>query len=109
MWIINQSLPADSGARFLKVNAHHHEHVVLQVTRNFSKFTRISERGFHIVNGTRPDDTQQAVILAVYDTGNLLSRLENVLDMRTRHRKLSPNKIRSEQCTHLFYTNIHNS
>ena len=77
VWIVDESLPADGGAGFLKVDAHDD----LQVGGEFGDggFEKggVFDGGFGVVDGAWADQDQQARITMREDAGDVEARVED--------------------------------
>jgi hypothetical protein len=72
--IVDQALPADGRARLFEVDAHHDQQIVLE-TRHFLLQSRgVFDGRIDIVNRTRADHDQQAIVGTVQDTMDVLAR-----------------------------------
>ena len=71
--VVDQSLPANRGPRFLEVDTHHHEDVFGKLVRDSPEPRAIVPGGCRVVNGTGTDDYQQAVVLTGEDAVNGLA------------------------------------
>lgn len=67
MGIVDQTFPADGGARLLEIDAHDDAEVVLQPICLGFQECRIFESGVRVMDRARPDDGEQAVVLAIED------------------------------------------
>jgi hypothetical protein len=65
--------PADGGARFLEIHAHDDVQIVAQAFAQLFQTARIFQSGVGIVDGTRPDDYQQAIVRADQDVMDRLA------------------------------------
>ena len=73
--IVDQPFPSDGGAGLFEIDPHHDLEAVLQPLTLGHQQAGILECCHRIVDRTRPDDHQQAVIHAVQDAMNRLTRL----------------------------------
>ena len=77
--VIDQALPADGGARFLEVNAHHNFQRASVLFALLHEAACVFDGGDRIVNRTRTNHYQQAVV----GTGNdVVNALAGVRDQR---------------------------
>ncbi len=77
--IVDQSLPADDGARFFKIGAHHDAQAVGVLGAQRSQLLGVAKSGLGIVQGARANDHQQAGIVTAEDGFNFLTGLQDVL------------------------------
>lgn len=87
MWIENQSLPANRGARLFEVHAHRDENPVLELRRERGELSTVLPTGFEVVDRAGPDDYEQAAICSEQDPMNRLAAAENELGLGFRFRK----------------------
>ena len=74
--IVDKALPADRGARLLKVNPHDNVRVLIGVMQRFESGC-VLFGGVHVVDGAGTTDHQQAVIATVDDVGDGVAGLAN--------------------------------
>ena len=79
--VVDQTLPADRGARLLEVGAHHDQQLVLVLFLLLQQQIAVFEGGLGIVDRTRADDDQQPLLLigAMDDGDGLITALEHGL------------------------------
>ncbi len=65
MRIVDQSFPADGRTRLLHIGAHHQQQLIADFGSKGGETLGVLERGDRIVQGTGPDDDQQARIATV--------------------------------------------
>ena len=65
--VVDQAFPADGGAWFFEVHAHHDFQRVGVVGAHLLQTVRIVQRSGGVMDGARPNDDQQAVVLASHD------------------------------------------
>ncbi len=65
MRVVDQAFPADGGTRFFHIGAHHQQQLIADVRRKRAETLGVLERGDRIMQGTGPDDDQQARITTV--------------------------------------------
>jgi hypothetical protein len=70
--VVDQSLPAHRGARFLEVAAHDHEQVVLEFAGEGRQELGVLEARPGVVDGAGADDHEQPRILAAQDPADVL-------------------------------------
>ncbi|MCY1437247.1 hypothetical protein D9M71_534030 [compost metagenome] len=63
--IVGQAFPADGGARFFDVGAHHQEHLVTDLSGQARQTLGVLAGRAGVVQRARADDQQQALIFAV--------------------------------------------
>ena len=85
--VVDQPLPADSGARFFEIDAHDDMQVTFQLVTQCFQLAGILHRSLGIVNGAGANDNDNAIIRAVQDVVNRLARIVNRLCSRFRDRK----------------------
>src|SRR5690606_14206570 len=64
MRVVDEALPADRGARLLKIDAHDDEHVILEALCFHLELGGVFERRFGIMDRAGADDSEQPVIIA---------------------------------------------
>ena len=70
MGVVNQAFPADSGAWFFKIDAHHDQQLFFVLLFQRQQFLRVFEGGSGIMDGAGADDDEQAFVAVVQDVGN---------------------------------------
>jgi hypothetical protein len=65
--IVDQALPAHGGTRFFEIHAHDDEQVAGQGVDYRLESGRVFPSRVRVVDGARPDDHQQPVVLPVED------------------------------------------
>ena len=65
MRIVDQPFPANGSARLFHIGAHHQQQLVADFVHQRGQALGVFQRGDGIVQGTGPDDDQQARIVAV--------------------------------------------
>ena len=70
MGVVDQAFPADGGARFFKIHAHHDQQLFFVLLFQRQQFLRVFERGGGVVDGAGADDDEQAFVAAVQDVGD---------------------------------------
>jgi len=73
--VVDQALPADGGPGFLEIDAHDHQQVGGMLARLLTQAAGVLHGGLRVMDRTRPDDDQQAVVLPGQDAGGLLAGL----------------------------------
>mmetsp|Transcript_25753 Transcript_25753/g.61161 ORF Transcript_25753/g.61161 Transcript_25753/m.61161 type:complete len:439 (+) Transcript_25753:348-1664(+) len=73
--VVDQTLPADGGARLLEVDAHHYHQLSRMLFLQLDQAASVLHRTLDVMDGARADDHNQAVISAVDDVLHLLPRL----------------------------------
>ena len=64
MWIIDETFPADSGTRFLKIDAHDDAEVVfVSISERLEAFS-VLDRSARVVDGAWANDNEDAVVFA---------------------------------------------
>src|SRR5271168_1009593 len=77
IWIVDESLPADGGARLFEVDAHDEAELLGELCDGALEQLGVLARGAGIVNGAGADDDEQAVVLAVEDVDDFGAGLED--------------------------------
>ena len=88
--VVDQTLPAHGGARFFKIDAHHDFQRAGVLAPLLDQAAGILQRGRRVMDGTRADDQQQAVVGAGHDVVDALAGLgDQRLDRRSADREKS--------------------
>ncbi|MNE89722.1 hypothetical protein D3C80_1871650 [compost metagenome] len=73
MRIVDQPFPANGGTWFFEIDPHHHFQLTVELLAQGHQARGILFRRFGIVNGTRPNHHQQAVVIATQDVVDRLA------------------------------------
>ena len=73
--VVDESLPADGGARLFEVDAHDDQQVLVELIGGGLQAAGVVDGGLGVVDGARADNDQQAIVLAGDDAGDVESRL----------------------------------
>ena len=71
--IVDQAFPTDRRTRFFEIHAHHNQQFSAQLVFQRGQATGVIECGSRIMHGTRTDDHQQSIVLAVQAGTNLIA------------------------------------
>ena len=72
--VVNQTFPTHRRARFFKIHAHHNQQFFFIFLAQHQQTFGVFQGGFGVVDGTRTDNHQQAVVLAVNQIGDFMPR-----------------------------------
>src|SRR5690606_23090745 len=86
--IVDQSFPADSGARLLEIDAHDQIQRIADFVRKFPEASRVVLGRIDIVDRAGADDDEQSMVLAVEDVANDLAAFYDSLLRRCGQRNL---------------------
>jgi len=75
--VIDQPLPADGGAGLFEIHAHHDFELIAVLGAHGLEFARVFNGRIGVVNGARPDDHQQPVVLAAHDAVDAPARVRD--------------------------------
>jgi len=95
--IVDQAFPADGGARFFEVDAHHDLQLARVLLAQRQQAACVFFRRGRIVDGTGADHHQQAVVLGTQQTGNVTTGVEDQLGSGFVDRQLVQVSNRREQ------------
>ena len=88
MRVVDIALPTHGRARLLEVHAHHHQQVAFQRICLLLQKPRVFHRLVMVVDRTRPDDDDEAVVLAMQNLGDRRTAGFHQRLRRIRHRQL---------------------
>src|ERR1051326_3227514 len=63
--IINQTLPANRGARLLEINPHHQTQLILQFSHGIFEPACVLKRTLRVMDRAGPDDYQEPVVAPI--------------------------------------------
>jgi hypothetical protein len=106
MRIVDKPFPADGRPRFFEIDAHDDFHLFRDFLLQGSQLRCVFERSVRIMNGTRTDDNQQALVLLLQDSGNAFPTGDNGLVRCFGHRQLRFETARRDQPHRLFDVQI---
>ena len=107
--IVDQTLPTDRGARLLEIHAHDDQQLAIQLAFQRGQATRVIERGLRIVNGTRTDNHQQAIVLTVQAGTNLITRIGDDLLRLLAQRQVAQHLRRRGQHFEFQHAAVHDA
>ena len=93
--VVDQPLPADGGAGFLEIGAHHQQDMVLHLVAQLAEPLGIFDRRTCVVKGTRTHDHQEFLRLAVEDVADFPPGLHDLHHRVERERQLRPDCARA--------------
>ena len=73
--VVDESLPADGGARLFEVDAHDDQQVLVELIGGGLQAAGVVDGGLRVVNGARADNDQQTIVFTGDDAGDVESRL----------------------------------
>ena len=80
MWVIDEPLPADGGAWFLEVDAHHDVELVDVFVADFGEAFGVLDRSFGVVDGAGANDDEESRVFASEDILNGGSAVNDGVD-----------------------------
>ena len=86
--IVDQTLPADGGARLLEIHAHDDDQTILKLVLDGGQLLGVLVRRLGIVDRAWADDGQQTIVAAVQHVADLLTGLQNQIAHLVGERKL---------------------
>ncbi len=105
--IVDQTLPADRGARLLEIHAHDDDQTILELLLDRGELLRIFMRGLRIMDGARADDGEQTVVPAMQHVANLLTGPEHQIAHLVGKRQLLDEIARSGNRIELTNVDVH--
>src|ERR1700729_4134372 len=88
VWIVDEALPAEGGARLFEVDAHDEAELLGEFADRAFEQLGVLARGFGVMNRTRADDDEQTAVFAVEDVDDLVAGFENGSGGRLGDRQL---------------------
>lgn len=81
IWVVDETLPTDRGARLLEVRAHHDEQLVFMLLFGLEEQIAVGESSFRVMDRTRAHDNEQSVlgVLAIDDGYSLIAAVNDCL------------------------------
>ena len=104
--VVDQPFPANRRARLLEVDAHDDQEILLEARHLCLQLARVFHRLLDVVDRTRPDDDQQAIIRTVQDAVDRLTRAMRRLRRLNTDRKLAKHVRRRHQFLDFLDTQV---
>ncbi len=102
--VVDHALPAQTGTRLLEIHPHHQKQGIVEARGHFTQTPRVLNRRSAVVDGARPDNDQQPVVIAPHDVAHRLARAGDDLRLGLADGHFGPQFVRRGQ--QLFPRNV---